>query len=94
MTKFGESRKTGLSDFLFRTIRFWQFQDKIKEWAKFKDLKIQGVLRNKKGLESVKKPRWKKSSQKPKPQKPDRPVLDIRVFDFPRTDRVRLGFDI
>jgi hypothetical protein len=48
MTKFGESGKTGLSDFLFRTIRFWQFQDEIKEWAKFKDLKIQGVLRNKK----------------------------------------------
>jgi hypothetical protein len=48
MTKFGESGKTGLSDFLFRAIRFWQFQDKIKEWAKFKDLKIQGVLRNKK----------------------------------------------
>jgi hypothetical protein len=25
MTKFGKAGKIGLSDFLFRTIRFWQF---------------------------------------------------------------------
>jgi hypothetical protein len=31
MTKFGESKKTRLSDFLFWTIWFRQFQDKTKE---------------------------------------------------------------
>jgi hypothetical protein len=44
MTKFGESGKIELSDFLFQNIRFWQFQGKIKKGAKLQDLKIQGVL--------------------------------------------------
>jgi hypothetical protein len=69
MTKFDKSGKTGLSGFLCWTIRFWHFQDKTKEEAKFKDLKIQGVLRNEKGLKSVKKPRWKKSKPKAKATK-------------------------
>jgi hypothetical protein len=64
MTKFGESEKTGLSDFLFWNIRFWQFQGKTKEWAKLEDLKIRGVLRHEKGLKSKKEPRWKKSKPK------------------------------
>jgi hypothetical protein len=64
MIKFDEFGKTELSVFPFRTIWFWWFQDKIKEGAKFKDLKIQGVLRYEKGLKSVKKPRWKKSKPK------------------------------
>jgi hypothetical protein len=46
MTKFGKSKKTGLSGLLFRIIRFCQFQDKTKKEAKLKDLKIQGVLRH------------------------------------------------
>jgi hypothetical protein len=49
MTKFGKSRKTGPSGFLLRTVQFWQFQSKAKEGAKFKDLKIQGVLKEEKG---------------------------------------------
>jgi hypothetical protein len=40
----------------------------------------------KKGLKGIKETRWKKS--KPKPQKPDYPVLDIGVSGFPRTNRV------
>jgi hypothetical protein len=40
MTKFDKSEKTRPSDFLFQTVRFWQFQRKAKEWAKFEDLKI------------------------------------------------------
>jgi hypothetical protein len=54
MTKFGNSKKTGPSGFLFRTVRFWQFQSKAKEGAKFKDLKIQGVLKQEKGLKGIK----------------------------------------
>jgi hypothetical protein len=46
ITKFGKSEKTRLSDFLFRTIRFYQFQGKAKKGAKLEDLKIQGVLRH------------------------------------------------
>jgi hypothetical protein len=37
MTKFGESKKIGLSDFLFRNIELQQFQGKTKEEAKFED---------------------------------------------------------
>jgi hypothetical protein len=40
MTKFGRSEKTGPSSFLFQVVRFQQFQSKIKEEAKFEDLKI------------------------------------------------------
>jgi hypothetical protein len=57
MTKFGKSGKTGLSGLLFQNIRFWQFQSKSKEEAKFKDLKIQGVLKQEKGLKGNKGPR-------------------------------------
>jgi hypothetical protein len=54
MAKFGKSEKTGLSDFLFQIIQFWQFQGKAKEWAKIKDLKIQYILRHEKGLKGIK----------------------------------------
>jgi hypothetical protein len=54
MTKFGKSGKTGPSGFLFWTIWFWQFQSKAKEGAKFKDLKIQDVLKQEKGLKGIK----------------------------------------
>jgi hypothetical protein len=54
MIKFGKSGKTGLSDLLFWNIRFWQFQSKAKKEAKFKDLKIQGVLKQEKGLRGIK----------------------------------------
>jgi hypothetical protein len=37
MTKFRKSKKTGPSGFLFRTVRFWQFQSKAKKGAKFED---------------------------------------------------------
>jgi hypothetical protein len=57
MTKFGKSEKTGPYSFLFRTVRFWQFQSKAKEEAKFKDLKIQGVLKQENGLKGIKGPR-------------------------------------
>jgi hypothetical protein len=57
MTKFGKSGKTGLSGLLFRNIQYWQFQSKAKEEAKFKDLKIQGVLKQEKGIKGIKGPR-------------------------------------
>jgi hypothetical protein len=63
------AEKTGCSDFLFRIVRFWQFQVKTKEGAKFKDLKIKGVLRHGKGLRNIKEPRWKKSKPKAKATK-------------------------
>jgi hypothetical protein len=64
MVKFGKAEKTGCSGFLFQIVRFWQFQVKTKEGAKFEDLKIQCVLRHGKGLRSIKEPRWKKSKSK------------------------------
>jgi hypothetical protein len=57
MTKFGKSGKTTLSCLLFRNIWFWQFQSKAKEEAKFKDLKIQGVLKQERWLKGIKGPR-------------------------------------
>jgi hypothetical protein len=69
MTKFSNSGKIGLSGFLFWTIQFWQFQGKIKEGAKLKNLKIQDVLRYGKGLKGIKEPRWKKSKSKVKAAK-------------------------
>jgi hypothetical protein len=83
MTKFGESGKTGLSGFLFWTIRFWQFHDKTNEGAKFEDLKIQGILRHGERGQDGRNP-----SQKPKPQKSDGPVLNSGVSGFLRTDSV------
>jgi hypothetical protein len=53
ITKFDKFRKIGSSSFLFRTIRFRQFQSKVKEGAKFKDLKIQGILKQDKGLKGI-----------------------------------------
>jgi hypothetical protein len=44
MIKFGKSEKIGLSGLGNQSIRFWQFQDKIKEEAKLEDLKIQECL--------------------------------------------------
>jgi hypothetical protein len=34
MIKFGKSEKTGLSDFVFQTIRFLQFQNRNRERVK------------------------------------------------------------
>jgi hypothetical protein len=53
-----------LARLLFRIVRFWQFQVKIKEGAKLEDLKIQGVLRHEKGLRNIMESRWKKSKPK------------------------------
>jgi hypothetical protein len=50
MTKFGKSGKIGLSGLPFWNIRFWQFQSKIEKGGKLEDLKIQGVLKQEKGL--------------------------------------------
>jgi hypothetical protein len=58
-------------------------------------LKIQDVLRHEKGLKSIKEPRWKKNpSQMLRLQKLDCPVLDTRVSESPKTDRVQVGFEI
>jgi hypothetical protein len=92
MIKFGKSEKIGLPDLLFRNIRFLQFQVESKKGSKLEDLKIQDVLRHGKGLRSINEPIWKKS--KPKPQKPDGPILDSGGPIFLRTDRIRLGFEI
>jgi hypothetical protein len=57
MTKFGKSEKIRLSGLLFRNIRFWRFQSEAKEETKFKDLKIQGALKQEKGLKGIMGPR-------------------------------------
>jgi hypothetical protein len=49
-----KSGKIGLSGLLFQNI---QFQSKSKEEAKFKCLKIQGVLKQENGLKGIKGPR-------------------------------------
>jgi hypothetical protein len=94
MTKFDMCEKTGLSGLLFRNIRFWQFQSKAKEEAKFEDLKIQTVLKQEKGKKASRDQDRIKSSKKPKSQKPDHPVCQTGVSDFFRTNRVRVGFEI
>jgi hypothetical protein len=57
MTKFGKAGKTRLSSLLNRSIWFWQFQSKTEEGAKLEDLKIQGALKQEKGLKGIKEPR-------------------------------------
>jgi hypothetical protein len=53
MTKFGKARKTGCSGFLFRIVQFQQFQNMNMTEAKLEDLKIQGVLKQGKGLKCI-----------------------------------------
>jgi hypothetical protein len=55
MTKFAKA-----SIFLFRTVRFQQFQNMKKTRVKFGDLKILGVLKQEEGLKDIKGPRWTK----------------------------------
>jgi hypothetical protein len=64
MIKFDKSVKIELSGLLFWNIQFWQFQVQIKEGAKIKDLRIQGILRHGKGLRSIKELICKKSKPK------------------------------
>jgi hypothetical protein len=49
MTKFGKAGKTGLFNLGNWSIRFWQFQNMIKEGAKHEDLKIQVCFEHGKG---------------------------------------------
>jgi hypothetical protein len=58
MTKFAKA-----SIFLFRTVRFQQFQNMKKTRVKFGDLKILGVLKQEEGLKDIKGPRWTKIKQ-------------------------------
>jgi hypothetical protein len=51
MTKYGKSRKTGLTG-----LPNW-FQSKTEEGAKLEDLKIQGVLEQENGLKGIMRPR-------------------------------------
>jgi hypothetical protein len=60
MIKSGKSIKIGLYDLGNRSIRFWQFQNRIKEEAKLEDLKIQECLNLGKGKQGIKGPRHKK----------------------------------
>jgi hypothetical protein len=57
MTKFDKSGKIRLSGFPFWNIQFWQFQSEAEERVKLKDLKIQGVLKQEKGLKGINGPR-------------------------------------
>jgi hypothetical protein len=57
MTKFGKSEKIGLSSLPFQNIRFRQFQSKAEKRVKLEDLKIQGVLKQEKGLKVINGPR-------------------------------------
>jgi hypothetical protein len=56
MTKFGKSEKIGLSSLPFQNIRFRQFQSKAEKRVKLEDLKIQGVLKQEKGLKVINGP--------------------------------------
>jgi hypothetical protein len=82
MTKFGKTRKTEPSGFLFWTIWFRQFQSKTKEGAKLEDLKIQDVLKNEKGLKGIKVPRWKKTKQEAEVTKIGQPNFGYRNILF------------
>jgi hypothetical protein len=53
MIKFGKSEKIKPSGFSFWTVWFRQFQSKAKEETELKDLKIQGVLKQEKGLKDI-----------------------------------------
>jgi hypothetical protein len=82
MTKFGKSEKIGLSGLPFRNIRFWQFQNKIKEGARLEDLKIQDVLRQENGLKEIKGPRYKKIKQEAEVAKTKPSDLPNRTIRF------------
>jgi hypothetical protein len=87
MTKFGKAEKTGCSNFLLQTVRFWQFQNMKKTGAKLGDLKIQVVLKQEEGLKGIKRLRWSKIKQEAEIHK-NRivrfPILEDPVF----TDKV------
>jgi hypothetical protein len=57
MTKFSKAGKIECSGFLFRTVRFWQFQSMKKTGAKLGKLKIQGALKQGEELKRIKGPR-------------------------------------
>jgi hypothetical protein len=85
MTKFGMAGKIGCSDFLFRTVGFWQFQNMKKTRAKLRDLKIQGVLKQEEGLKGIKRLRWRKIKQEAESRKNWIvwfPILDGPVFIY------------
>jgi hypothetical protein len=56
-TKFGKAEKTGQSGFVFRNIRFSQFQNRNREGDKQEDLRILVHLRHGKGVRSIKETR-------------------------------------
>jgi hypothetical protein len=60
LTKFGKFRKTGLSGLGTRSIRFWQFYNRIRKEPKLEDLKIQECLKHGKGKKGIKGPIHKK----------------------------------
>jgi hypothetical protein len=64
MTKFGKAGKPVYSNFWFRTTRFWQFQNRIKEEAKHEDLRIQVCLRHEKEKQGIKGLKQKKFKPK------------------------------
>jgi hypothetical protein len=57
ITKFGKAGKIRCFGFLFRIVQFWQFLNMNRTGAKLEDLKIQGVLKQEKGLKGIKGPR-------------------------------------
>jgi hypothetical protein len=64
MTKFDKAEKIGCSGFLFRIIRFWQFQSQTEEGAKLEDLKIQWEFKYEKGRQGMEGSRQKKFNPK------------------------------
>jgi hypothetical protein len=64
MTKFDKAEKIGCFNFLFRIVRFWQFQTQTEEGAKIKDLKIQGEFKHGKGRQGTEGPTQKKFKPK------------------------------
>jgi hypothetical protein len=57
-------------------------------------LKIQGPLGQENGLKGIKREDRRKSRKKSKSQKLDHPVCQTELSGFPKTDRVRVGFEI
>jgi hypothetical protein len=70
---------------------FSSFKAKPRKKLNFK---IQGVLKQENGLKCIRDQDRRKSSKKPKSQKSDHLVCQTGVSDFPRIDRVRVGFEI
>jgi hypothetical protein len=82
MTKFGKAGKIGLTGLGNRSIRFWQFQNRIKEGAKHEDLKIPVRFKHGKGKKNIKDSIHVLTTTFDILGKPERPVCQTRTSNF------------